>query len=84
MCHAITVLSGSISTHVWHITNRSLVASIQLAHVSSHDQYFLIMGNYANYEVMYGHDGHIDVQAILHSKIVSILHVKLPNSVDNI
>jgi hypothetical protein len=44
---------------MWHITNRSLVASIQLAHVPCDDQGFLIMGNYVNdSEVMYRHDGH--------------------------
>jgi hypothetical protein len=42
---------------VWHITNRSLVASIELAHVSSDDQGFLIMDNYINdNEAMYGYD----------------------------
>jgi hypothetical protein len=44
---------------MWHITNRPLATSIQLAHVLCDDQGSLIMGNYVNNnEDMYGYDGH--------------------------
>jgi hypothetical protein len=61
--------------HVWHITNRSLVASIELAHVSSDDRGFLIMGNYVNdNEVMYGYDGHTPNTTIAMRSVTRVSH----------
>jgi hypothetical protein len=47
MHHALTVLNKNISTCVTY-NKQAPVASIELAHVSSDDQGFLIMGNYVN------------------------------------
>jgi hypothetical protein len=55
--------------------NRSLTASIELAHVSSDDQGFQIMGNYVNdNEVMYGHVGHTPNTSIAMRSFSKVSH----------
>jgi hypothetical protein len=44
---------------MWHITNRSLVASVRLAHVSCNNQGFLLWAFMSiDNEIMCRHDGH--------------------------
>jgi hypothetical protein len=70
---------------VLHITNMSLVASIELAHVSSDDQGFLIMGNYVNdNEVMYGHDGHTPNTSIAMRSVTKVSALELTKKQSNL